>query len=92
MKKRHGQERESPSKVLLVCVYDTVVVEVSNEAVFARFSPFGPIVKILIFEKGEVTKFFLEYLQVEDAFRVLVSLLRRGSVWTELGSTSPFAR
>lgn len=29
---------------------------------FARFSPFGPIIKILIFEKGEVTKFFLEFL------------------------------
>jgi hypothetical protein len=92
MKKRQGQERESPSKVLLVCVYDTVVVEVSNEAVFARFSPFGPIVKILIFEKGEVTKFFLEYLQVEDAFRVPAKLLRRGSVSTAPGSTSPSAR
>jgi hypothetical protein len=64
MKKRQGHDRETPSRVLLVCVYDTVVVEVSNEAVFARFSPFGPIIKILIFEKGEVTKFFLEYMQL----------------------------
>lgn len=92
MKKRQGQDREAPSKVLLVCVYDTVIVEVTNEAVFARFSPFGPIIKILIFEKGEVTKFFLEYLQLEDAVRVSIVLGRHGSSWTEDAFTSLSAR
>lgn len=30
MKKRQGQPKESPSKVLLICVYDTVIIEVTN--------------------------------------------------------------
>jgi hypothetical protein len=38
--------------------------------VYSRFSPFGSIVKILIFEKGEMTKFFLEYLEIENAVKV----------------------
>lgn len=49
MKKRQGQLKETPSKVLLTCVYDTVIIDVTNEVVYSRFSPFGPILKILIF-------------------------------------------
>lgn len=48
MKKRPAN-RENPSRVLLVCVYDTVVLNITNETVYARFSPFGNILKILIF-------------------------------------------
>lgn len=92
MKKRQGGERELPSKVLLVCVYDTVVVEVTNEAVFARFSPFGPIVKILIFEKGEVTKFFLEFQRVDDAAKVRSMPFRLRASSMGPNSTNPFAK
>jgi hypothetical protein len=70
IKKRMTGRKESPSKVLLVCVYDTVILEISNEAIFARFSPFGPIIKILIFEKGEVTKFFIEFSELQEAENV----------------------
>lgn len=69
-KKRTGHSDEAPSKVLLTCVYDTVVLDISNEIVFAKFSPFGTIVRILIFERGEVTKFFIEFTTVNSAVRV----------------------
>jgi hypothetical protein len=35
--------------VTVFCVYDTVVLTISNETVYARFAPFGNILKILIF-------------------------------------------
>ena len=92
MKKRQCGEREAPSKVLLICVYDTVVVEVTNEAVFARFSPFGPIVKILIFEKGEVTKFFLEFHNVDDATKVPSASFRQSASSTGQNSTNLSAK
>lgn len=61
MKKKQFQQNELPSRVLLVCVYDTIVIELTNEVIYARFAPFGHIIKILIFERGEVTKFFIEF-------------------------------
>lgn len=57
--KRYAAKAEKASKVLLVCVYDTIVFEITNEAVREKFEPFGAITKLLIFEKGEVTKFFI---------------------------------
>lgn len=30
MKKRQTEAKENPSRVLLVCVYDTVVLEINN--------------------------------------------------------------
>lgn len=50
---------EKPSRVLLVCVYDTIVFEISNDIIKGKFEKFGKITKLLIFEKGEVTKFFI---------------------------------
>jgi hypothetical protein len=76
-KKRPSCDREAPSRVLLVCVYDTIVIDITNEVIFARFSTFGPIVKILIFERGDVTKFFLEFTFVESAEQVRRYKLRR---------------
>lgn len=35
--RRYVGKEEKPSKVLLVCVYDTVVLEVTNEAVRGKF-------------------------------------------------------
>jgi hypothetical protein len=72
MKKRQVSNKQHPSKVLLVCVYDTVVLELNNEIIYARFAPFGYIIKILIFERGEVTKFFVEFASLDDAERVIV--------------------
>lgn len=43
---------EKPSKVLLVCVYDTIVFEITNEIIQSKFEKFGTITKLLIFEKG----------------------------------------
>lgn len=51
--------REQPSRVLLVCVYDTVILEITNETIYERFCRHGSVIKILIFERGEVTKFFI---------------------------------
>ena len=60
---RHsGRDRSNKvSRVLLVCVYDTIVFELTNEIIHNKFQKFGTILKLLIFEKGEVTKFFVEY-------------------------------
>jgi len=52
MSKRQNSGKEAPSRVLLVCVYDTIVLNITNEIVYARFSEYGNILKILIFEKG----------------------------------------
>lgn len=60
-KKRTAQLHENPSRVLLTCVYDTIVLEITNEIVYSRFSPHGNVLRILIFERGEVTKFFIEF-------------------------------
>ena len=46
---RRLQEKQEPSRVLLVCVYDTIALEVNNQLVYERFSKYGPIVKVLIF-------------------------------------------
>ena len=40
---------EVPSKVLLVCVYDTIVFEINNEMIKPKFDKFGSINKLLIF-------------------------------------------
>lgn len=76
-RKRQWGGGENASRVLLVCVYDTIVLEIGNETVLARFSAFGPIIKILIFERGEVTKFFIEYAHVESAEQVTTGRLRQ---------------
>lgn len=56
--------------MLLVCVYDTVVFEITHEIIRSKFEKFGNITKLLIFDKGEVTKFFIEYEEVEQAIQV----------------------
>jgi len=40
---------EKVSCVLLVCIYDTIVFEITNDLVYTRFQEFGHIVRILIF-------------------------------------------
>jgi hypothetical protein len=49
--------------VLLVCIYDTIALEVGNQLIYERFSKYGSIFKVLIFEKGEVTKLFVEFTE-----------------------------
>lgn len=58
--------------MLLVCIYDTIALEVNNQLVYERFSKFGSIVKVLIFEKGEVTKLFVEFTDKAFAQQVPV--------------------
>lgn len=58
---RYMAKNEKPSKVLLVCVYDTVVFQITYDSIRSKFEKFGLISKLLIFEKGEVTKFFIEF-------------------------------
>ena len=60
-KNSENVDRVIPSKVLLVCVYDTLVLDINNDIIYDKFKGFGNIVKILIFEKSEVTKFFIEF-------------------------------
>jgi hypothetical protein len=40
---------EKPSKVLLVCIYDTGELDISNENIYDRFAPSGTVRRILIF-------------------------------------------
>lgn len=42
-------DKQEPSRVLLVCIYDTIALEVTNQLVYEKFSKYGPIVKVLIF-------------------------------------------
>lgn len=67
--------------MLLVCVYDTLIIDISNAMIYDKFRPFGSIIKLLIFEKGEVTKFFIEFAEVEQASRVLLMLCRPRRSW-----------
>lgn len=46
---RRQQDKQEPSRVLLVCVYDTIALEVTNQLIYDAFSKFGSIVKVLIF-------------------------------------------
>lgn len=78
--------------MLLVCIYDTIALEVSNQLVYERFSKFGSIVKVLIFEKGEVTKLFVEFTEKAFAQQVRVGLFRRRAPSTGLNCWEPFAR
>lgn len=48
-KKRKNPPKHDPSKVLLVCVYDTIVLEINNDIIYDKFRPFGTIRKVLIF-------------------------------------------
>lgn len=52
---------EKTSRVLLVCVYDTIVFEITNDLIYQRFHEFGNVIRILIFDRREVTKLFIEY-------------------------------
>lgn len=92
MKKRQANNKEGPSRVLLVCVYDTIVLEITNEVVYSRFSPHGHILKILIFERGEVTKFFIEFSDVPSAEKVTSPALRPNLASMEPSSMIPSAK
>lgn len=69
-RKRNSIPKDEPSKVLLVCIYDTVALDITNDIVYEKFKPFGAIVKLLIFEKSEVTKLFIEYAEIQQAENV----------------------
>ena len=89
---RYTAKSEKPSKVLLVCVYDTIVFQITNDIIRSKFEKFGAIKKLLIFEKGEVTKFFIELDEAENAAQVPLQLFRPRTTWTAPNSATPSAR
>jgi hypothetical protein len=89
---RKMQDKQEPSQVLLVCIYDTIALEVTNQLVYERFSKYGPIIKVLIFEKGEVTKLFVEFTEQSSAQQVDHFRLRPRQPSTEPNSWEPSAR
>lgn len=78
--------------MLLVCVYDTVALEMTNEVIYDRFRVFGNIVRLLIFDRGEVTKLFVEFGEVEQAVEVLVKRHRLRGSWTEANCMATSAK
>ena len=89
---RYTAKHEKPSKVLLVCVYDTIVFQITNDIIRSKFEKFGAIKKLLIFEKGEVTKFFIELDEVENAAQVTLQLFRPRMLLTVPSFATPFVR
>jgi hypothetical protein len=75
-KRREGSSNE-PSRVLLVCIYDTVVLNITNEMLYETFVGHGTLDKLLVFEKGQVTKAFVQFADVQEAERVLSLLSDR---------------
>ena len=49
----------------------------TNQLIYERFSKFGSIVKVLIFEKGDVTKLFIEFYEIPSAQQVSPWLFRQ---------------
>ncbi len=74
-RKRGSLTPQEPSKVLLVCIYDTIALDITNEIVYDKFKTYGNIVRLLIFEKHEVTKLFVEYGELQHAINVTMRLL-----------------
>lgn len=56
--------------MLLVCVYDTVVFELTNDMIFNTFKDHAEVRKVLIFERGEVTKCFVELATKQEAIHI----------------------
>ena len=72
MKSHKDNTPEGP--VLLVCIYNQFGNIITHDYLYQLFSPFGTIVKILIFEKAKVWKAFIEYNQIPPAEKALVQL------------------
>jgi hypothetical protein len=62
--KRKEKGTIEPSRVILVCIYDTVVINITNEMLYEYFVGHGIIDKLLVFEKGQVTKAFIQFADV----------------------------
>lgn len=66
------------SSILLVCVGRDVSCSDSQNAslaeLYAAFSPYGPLRKIIIFSRKFVVKSFVEFCEVEDARRARIAL------------------
>lgn len=41
--------------------------QLTNDLVYSKFSPYGRVSKVLIFERSEVTKLFVEFESLEDS-------------------------
>lgn len=53
------------SRVLLVCLYESESISITNESLYELFSVSGRVGKVLIFERGDLTKCFVEMLTKE---------------------------
>ena len=65
------------SSVLLVCIYNQFGNVITHDYLYQLFSPYGSIVKILIFEKAKVWKTFVEYQLPHQAEQALAQLNNR---------------
>lgn len=91
-RKRGSLPPQEPSKVLLICIYDTIALDITNDIVYEKFKGFGNIVRLLIFEKHEVTKLFVEYSELQQAINVRMNLFRHATSWTVSSSTAISAK
>jgi hypothetical protein len=83
---------ETPTPVLLVCIYDSLVVDITPESIRLRFCKYGPISKVLIFERGEVTKLFLELPNPQLALEVSPRSSRPNRNSMEASYSNPYAK
>lgn len=60
--------RDPPSHILLVLISNICsTFPLTNDLLYEKFSNYGKVVKILIFQRGTVNKAFIEFADVEDA-------------------------
>lgn len=60
--------------VLLVCIFNKYGNVITHDYFYQLFSPYGDIVKILIFEKAKVWKTFIEFSQEGSARTALLHM------------------
>jgi hypothetical protein len=60
--------------------------------IYDKFRKFGNIIKLLIFEKNEVTKFFIEFAEVDQAVNVPLPPRRPKRTSTAPNSAAPSAK
>jgi len=62
-----GQAGTCNTPVILVCINNNSGIVITNDFLYAIFSPYGKVLRILIFEKVKIWKAFIEYSTVESA-------------------------
>ena len=63
----NSKDVAQPNRVLLVSVYNLSSEPITNNQLFEKFSPFGEVEKILIFDKAKLCKSFVQMKHTADA-------------------------